>query len=82
MLYRFGYIDCFFIIQFSAKAKRSSGNTLKSLTSKIAIGVQTYTSGLALVPKLKFEHISLGSFAKMQVDLAAQAHSLQYACYL
>lgn len=30
-------------------------------------------SGLALVPKLKFEHLNkLSSFAKMRVDLAAQ----------
>lgn len=30
-------------------------------------------SGLALVPKLKFEHIyKLSSFSKMRVDLAAQ----------
>ena len=30
------------------------------------------TSGLHLVPKLKFEHIYLSSFSKMRVDLAAQ----------
>lgn len=29
-------------------------------------------SGLAMVPKLKFEHIYLSSFSKMRVDLAAQ----------
>ena len=29
-------------------------------------------TGLAMVPKLKFEHIHLSSFAKMRVDLAAQ----------
>jgi len=29
-------------------------------------------SGLAMVPKLKFEHICLSSFSKMRVDLAAQ----------
>ena len=30
-------------------------------------------TGLALVPKLKFEHVyKLSSFAKMEVDLAAQ----------
>ena len=28
--------------------------------------------GLRLVPKLKYEHIYLSSFAKMRVDLAAQ----------
>ena len=28
--------------------------------------------GLRMVPKLKFEHISLTSFSKMRVDLAAQ----------
>ena len=36
--------------------------------------MQTDTPGLSLVPKLKFEHISLGSFAKMRVDLAAQVY--------
>ena len=29
-------------------------------------------TGLALVPKLKFEHLHLTSFSKMRVDLAAQ----------
>lgn len=29
-------------------------------------------SGLAMVPKLKYEHIHLTSFSKMRVDLAAQ----------
>ena len=32
-------------------------------------------TGLAMVPKLKFEHINLSSFAKMRVDLAAQVCS-------
>jgi hypothetical protein len=32
-------------------------------------------SGLALVPKLKYEHIYLTSFSKMRVDLAAQVLS-------
>ena len=38
--------------------------------------MQTDTPGLSLVPKLKFEHIYLGSFAKMRVDLAAQVYIL------
>ena len=29
-------------------------------------------TGLAMVPKLKFEHVHLTSFSKMRVDLAAQ----------
>ena len=29
-------------------------------------------SGLAMLPKLKYEHIHLNSFSKMRVDLAAQ----------
>ena len=34
-------------------------------------------SGLAMVPKLKFEHIfKLSSFAKMRVDLAAQVSTV------
>ena len=28
--------------------------------------------GVRMIPKLKFEHISLNSFSKMRVDLAAQ----------
>lgn len=32
-------------------------------------------TGFAMVPKLKFEHINLSSFAKMRVDLAAQVHT-------
>ena len=30
--------------------------------------------GIRLVPKLKYEHISLNSFSKMRVDLAAQVN--------
>lgn len=33
---------------------------------------QGKASGLAMVQKLKFEHIHLTSFSKMRVDLAAQ----------
>ena len=29
-------------------------------------------SGLALIPKLKYEHLHLTTFSKMRVDLAAQ----------
>ncbi len=29
-------------------------------------------SGLAMIPKIKLEHINLTSFSKMRVDLAAQ----------
>ena len=32
--------------------------------------------GLALLHKLKFEHIHLSSYSKMRVDLAAQASKL------
>ena len=42
-------------------------------------GVQTETPGLAMVPKLKLEHISSGSFSKMRVDLAAQVHAYMYS---
>ena len=44
----------------------------------IFLGVTLYhcgTSGgegIRILPKLKFEHISLNSFSKMRVDLAAQ----------
>ncbi len=30
------------------------------------------TTGLSIVPKLKYEHVFLTSFSKMRVDLAAQ----------
>ena len=36
-------------------------------------------SGLALVPKLKYEHIKLTSFSKMRVDLAAQVKRINIA---
>ena len=36
------------------------------------------TAGLALLPKLKYEHISLSSFSKMRVDLATQVFLLKY----
>ncbi len=32
-------------------------------------------AGLALVPKIKYEHIYLTSFSKMRVDLATQVSS-------
>lgn len=35
-------------------------------------GADTEAPGLAMVPKLKYEHIHLSSFSKMRVDLAAQ----------
>ena len=35
-------------------------------------------SGLAMVPKLKFEHLNLTSFAKMRVDLATQVCCLKF----
>ena len=35
-------------------------------------------SGLALLPKLKFEHVHLTSFSKMRVDLAAQVCTFMY----
>ena len=31
--------------------------------------------GIRMVPKLKFEHISLTSFSKMRVDLVAQVRN-------
>ena len=33
--------------------------------------------GLSLIPKVKYEHIYLTSFSKIQVDLAAQVIHLQ-----
>ena len=35
--------------------------------------------GLALLPKLKYEHIQLTSYSKMRVDLAAQVSVCQDA---
>ena len=37
---------------------------------------QADDTGLALIPKLKFEHIHLTSYSKMSVDLAAQVSML------
>ena len=52
---------------YSAKARRHI-EQLYHMDS----GTQSSTPGLSLVPKLKYEHIYLNSFAKMRVDLAAQ----------
>ena len=44
--------------------------------------------GLALLPKLKYEHVYLTSYSKMRVDLAAQVGKIhtyvnvQHACLL
>lgn len=38
--------------------------------------------GLALIPKLKYEHINLTSFSKMRVDLAAQVIYMHTCIYL
>ena len=48
--------------------------------------------GLWMVPKLKFEHISLTPFSKMRIDLAAQVqiyasimphdHHMMHTCFL
>lgn len=32
--------------------------------------------GLRMIPKLKFEHVSLNSFSTMRVDLAVQVRDL------
>lgn len=47
-------------------------------------GAQTTTPGLSLVHKLRYEHIHLTSFSKMQVDLAVQVfymHIIWYRSY-
>ena len=36
---------------------------------------QVEDTGLALVPRLKYEHVHLTSYSKMRVDLAAQVIS-------
>lgn len=36
-------------------------------------------SGLTLTPKLKYEHVHLGSFSKMRVDLAAQVINVSWS---
>ncbi len=40
--------------------------------------------GLTVLPKLKYEHISLTSFSKMRVDLAAQVRvtTCSHCCYV
>ena len=39
-------------------------------------------TGLAMVPKLKFEHINLTPFAKMRVDLAAQVSFVKFVAII
>ena len=39
-------------------------------------GAHREAAGLALVPKLKYEHIHLTSFSKMRVDLATQVANI------
>lgn len=38
--------------------------------------------GLSLIPKLKYEHISLTSYSKMHVDLAAQVSAMVFHLHL
>ena len=48
---------------------------------KKCAGANTNTPGLTILPRLKYEHVHLTSFSKMQVDLAAQvklSFSLHY----
>lgn len=47
-----------------------SWDHLKELYTKNR--AQANDTGLALIPKIKFEHIHLTSYSKMRVDLAAQ----------
>ena len=39
-------------------------------------GMSIRSSGLSLVPNLKFEHVNLTSYLRMRVDLAAQVGAL------
>jgi len=50
------------------KGKEISWSHLTQLYNRDTSGGQ----GVRMIPKLKFEHISLDSFSKMRVDLAAQ----------
>ena len=56
---------------FQCAGKEISWHHLAALYYRDA-GVQREAAGLALVPKLKYEHIYLTSFSKMRVDLATQ----------
>ncbi len=57
-----------FIVQY--KGKFILWSHLRDLYKK-----DTSTAmGLRIVPKLKYEHVSLTSFSRMRVDLAAQVH--------
>ena len=42
-------------------------------------GAMKDAAGLAMVPKLKYEHVNLTPFSKMRVDLAAQVHALTFS---
>ncbi len=39
------------------------------------VGAHCEAAGLALVPKIKYEHIYLTNFSKMRVDFATQVSS-------
>ena len=44
-------------------------------------GAMRDAAGLAMVPKLKYEHVNLTSFSKMRVDLAAQVHAQELSIW-
>ena len=61
-LYCFSYVDV-----TRRNGKNISWEHLRDIYSKTRT-----ESGLALVPRLKYEHVNLTNFSKMRVDLAAQ----------
>ncbi len=54
---------------------------LKNLYEKLT-SIITQSSGLALVRKLKREHVELTSFSRMRVDLAAQVRVIVDKSYI
>ena len=42
---------------------------------------QADDTGLAVIPKLKYEHVHLTSYSKMRVDLAAQVRMIGVICF-
>ena len=60
-----------YFLTFQCNGKEICWSHLEGLYCRES-GANRDAPGLAMVPKLKYEHIHLSSFSKMRVDLAAQ----------
>ena len=62
---------------FQINGKKISWDHLSSIYEKDRGGGSSTSPGLALLYKIKYEHIHLTSYSKMRVDLAAQVQVAQ-----